>query len=115
MMHTMKVKTQYYRLLKTGKKTVELRLFDEKRQKIKIGDTICFSDLSDATDTFEAKVVALYPADSFEALCTQITPAQAGFESQEELLSVLAAFYPPEAQKEFGVLGIEISVEPHVF
>ena len=45
-MHTMKVQTKYYNLLKAGIKTVELRLWDEKRQLIKVGDEIIFSDLS---------------------------------------------------------------------
>ena len=51
-MHNMSVKEKYYNLLKSGKKTIELRLFDEKRQKIKIGDIIEFSNASNADDTF---------------------------------------------------------------
>ena len=53
-MHTMNVKTKYYNLLKSGKKIIELRLFDEKRQKIKIGDEILFSDSSNQDDNFKA-------------------------------------------------------------
>ena len=56
-MHKMNVKTKYYNLLESGEKTIELRLFDEKRQKIKIGDKIIFSDSSDNTRTFNAVVV----------------------------------------------------------
>lgn len=107
-MHKMKVQTKYYNLLKSGKKVVELRLFDEKRQKIKIGDEIVFSNLSDTNDSFVARVINLHRAESFDKLCQIITPEQAGFSSKEELISVLEEFYTPSAQKKFGVVGIEI-------
>ncbi len=35
-MHSMNVKTKYYNLLKSGSKTIELRLFDEKRKKSRL-------------------------------------------------------------------------------
>ena len=109
-MHTMKVQTKYYRLLKSGIKTVELRLWDEKRQQIKAGDKITFSDLSNPIDTLVAQVLALHRADSFEKLCDTISPAQAGFSNKEELISCLQEFYTPEAQQKYGVVGIEVSV-----
>ena len=107
-MHSMNVKTKYYNLLKTGIKTIELRLDDEKRQKIKTGDEILFSDSSDATDNFKAVVIALHRADSFDSLCDKISPSQAGFSSKEELIKTLGEFYTPEAQQQFGVVGIEV-------
>ena len=107
-MHTMNVKTKYYNLLKSGEKTIELRLFDEKRQKIKIGDEILFSDSSNQDDNFKATVLNLHRAESFTELCKIITPGQAGFSSEEELIKVLEEFYTPSAQKKFGVVGIEI-------
>ena len=45
-MLTKKVQTKYYNLLKSGIKTIELRLWDEKRQLLKMGDEITFSDIS---------------------------------------------------------------------
>ncbi|MBE6446214.1 MAG: ASCH domain-containing protein [Alphaproteobacteria bacterium] len=107
-MHKMKVQTKYYNLLKSGKKIIELRLFDEKRQQIKIGDEIVFSNLSDTNDSFIAQVINLYRAESFDKLCQIITPAQAGFTSKEELITVLQEFYTPDSQQKYGVLGIEI-------
>lgn len=55
----MNVKTKYYNLLKSGSKTIELRLFDEKRKKIKVGDNIIFANASNSNDTFTA-VVKIY-------------------------------------------------------
>ncbi len=78
-MPQMNVKTKYYNLLKSGKKTIELRLFDEKRQKIKIGDLITFSNTADTSEHFQAKVINLHRAANFRALCQKIQPQQAGF------------------------------------
>ena len=107
-MHTMSIQTKYYNLLKSGKKTVELRLFDEKRQKIRVGDEIIFFNSSDKKDMFKAVVLNLYWAKNFDSLCQIITPKQAGFSSKSELISVLKEFYTQKAQEKFGVIGIEI-------
>ena len=109
-MHTMKVQTKYYNLLKTGIKTVELRLWDEKRQLIKVDDQITFSDLSNPEDSFIAKMIALHRAPSFGKLCDIISPQQAGFMTKEELVNCLQEFYTLEAQEKYGVVGIEIKI-----
>ena len=67
-----------------------------------------FSNLSDTNDSFVARVINLYRAESFDKLCQIITPAQAGFTSKEELITVLQEFYTPDSQQKYGVLGIEI-------
>ena len=107
-MHTMKVQTKYYNLLKNGIKTIELRLWDEKRRQIKVGDKITFSDLSDPENTFVAEVITLHHAPSFDKLCDIIQPQQAGFATKGELLDCLQEFYTSEAQQNYGVVGIEI-------
>lgn len=109
-MHTMKVQTKYYNLLKAGKKTIELRLYDEKRQLIQIGDSILFSDLSNPDDTFTATVLNLHRAQNFDELCDKITISQAGFNSKEELVQTMNTFYSQENQQKFGVVGIEVKV-----
>lgn len=107
-MFEMKVQTKYYQLLKRGIKTIELRLFDEKRQQIKVGDEIQFSDLSNSNDTFKAVVLQLHHANSFGELCQIIPLYKTGFSKTDELLTCLQEFYPPEKQQKYGVLGIEV-------
>ena len=109
-MLTMKVQTKYYNLLKSGFKTIELRLWDEKRRQIKPGDQITFSDLSSPNDTFVAEVLALHHANSFDELCKTFQPIQAGFTTKEELIDCLQEFYTPNDQKKYGVVGIEIKL-----
>ena len=42
MKYEMKLQPKYYNFILNGTKRIEIRLFDEKRQQIKIGDTIKF-------------------------------------------------------------------------
>ena len=107
-MHKLNVKEKYYNLLKSGAKTIELRLYDEKRQIIHISDIIEFSNASDANDKFKAEVINLHRAESFAALCEKIDCRRAGMTDKAELLKVLGEFYPEERQKAFGVVGIEV-------
>ena len=40
MIHEMKLRPEYFEYINNGTKRIELRLFDEKRELIKLGDTI---------------------------------------------------------------------------
>ena len=50
-----------------GEKTVELRLFDEKRQKIKVGDKIVFTD-NTTGETLNTTVTKLHRFNTFNEL-----------------------------------------------
>ena len=107
-MHKLNVKEKYYNMLKSGTKTIELRLFDEKRKRIEVGDIIEFSNNSDADDKFMVQVINLHKAINFVELCKNINCRNAGFASNDELIDVLEEFYSKDRQREFGVVGIEI-------
>ena len=42
MLHCMKLNRDPFEKIKSGSKTIEMRLFDEKRQRISVGDFIEF-------------------------------------------------------------------------
>ena len=107
----MKVQEKYYNLLKSGIKTIELRLYDEKRQKIKLGDELVFENLNNPSDSFVGTVINLHRADDFKSLAGKIPVPKTGFQNKEELIETMKIFYPPERQKELGVLGIEIKIK----
>lgn len=109
-MHKLNVQEKYYNLLKSEEKSVELRLFDDKRKLIEVGNIIVFCNNSNKDDTFEAEVTELYSAKNFDSLCNIITPKQAGFSTKKELLEVLEEFYTVDKQRKYGVLGIEIKL-----
>ena len=45
-MHEMRLHNEPFVLIKNGTKTIELRLNDEKRRQIKVGDTVTFTNRS---------------------------------------------------------------------
>ena len=51
MEHNMKLNPSPFEKIRTGSKTIELRLYDEKRRAISVGDTITFVNTEDANDT----------------------------------------------------------------
>ncbi len=112
MLHEMKLFPKPFAAVKSGRKTVELRLCDEKRQMIAAGDTIRFTNTADG-ETLEAEVIALHRFGSFRALYAALPLDKCGY-SPEELSAAASedmnAYYSPEQQAQYGALGIEIKV-----
>lgn len=110
MEHILKLQPQYFEYINKGTKRIELRLYDEKRQKINIGDTIIFQKEPDLKTTMKVKVIGLLRYNTFEELFDdydiEIMADKAM--TKKELLNVLEEFYTPEKQKQYGVLGIRI-------
>lgn len=110
MTHEMNLQNKYFDFILHGTKRIELRLNDEKRQQIKIGDTIIFRNKQG--ETFSAEVKDLFRQNSFEDLFENFGIDILADKSmtKAELLQVLGEFYTPEKQAEFGVLGILIDL-----
>jgi len=110
MKYEMGLQSKYFDYIKNGTKRIELRLFDEKRQRIKIGDTIEFTN-PDGKKLL-VKVVGLLRYGSFEDLFKDYDISILADESmtKRELLDVLNGFYPLEKQNEMGVVGIRVEV-----
>lgn len=110
MIHKLSLQKKYFDLISRGLKTIELRLFDEKRRKIKVGNLIHFYPNGDEENILNAKVVHLYKAENFEKLLKQINFEDVGFNSAEELVGTMIEFYSIDRQEKFGVVGIGIEV-----
>ena len=107
MLHKMKLKESPFERIKNGTKTVEFRLFDEKRQQIKVGDQIEFSKLPDLQEKILVDVVELYREDTFESLFRKL------YSDEDEIKRKTKAmynFYTSEDEKKYGVLGIKINL-----
>lgn len=102
-LHKMTVKQPYFNLIKEGKKTIECRLFDSKRQQINIGDIIEFSNTNDKCSKM---VVGLFRAKNFHILFNKININDAGFEKIEDAEKALEEFYDLDSQNKIGVVGI---------
>ena len=110
MEHILKLQPRYFDYINNGTKRIELRLYDEKRQQISIGDTIIFQKEPELEETMKVKVIGLLRYNSFEELFNDFNIEIMADQSmtKEELLNVLEQFYTPEKQKQYGVLGIRI-------
>jgi ASC-1-like (ASCH) protein len=64
----MKLQSEPFGQIQSGTKKIEIRLFDEKRQKIHVGDTIFFSCMDNELDTIQTKVTDLVQFGTFKEL-----------------------------------------------
>lgn len=101
------LRKKYFDLIKTGEKTIELRLFDEKRKNIKINDLLILKN-SENKNLLNIKVINLYRSNSFENLVKLFDIQKTGFNSIEELNNCILEFFTKEKQEKYGVLGIEM-------
>lgn len=113
MNHEMKLNPTPYTAIKTGNKNIELRLNDEKRQQIKIGDTITFSNTAVPELKLYTRVKALHHAPSFVELFTSVPLSVCGFSpdlSAAEAANEMRNYYSEEEENKYGALGIEVEL-----
>lgn len=111
--YQMKLQPEYYNYILNGTKKIELRLNDEKRKNIKIGDKIKFLKEPELQESFMATVINLYKCDSFDELFKHFDISLLADRNmtKEKLICDLEKFYTKEKQRKYGVIGIEISLE----
>lgn len=95
----------------SGEKTVELRVYDPKRRRVKVGDTIEFHLRDDDAKTLLVRVTELQHAASFESLIALYKPAQLGASgvALQTMLLRLSRAYGDEIA-EHGCVGIAFSL-----
>lgn len=107
--HEMKLQPEYFEYISSGSKRIELRLNDEKRQRIKINDQIVFTN-EKTKDKLITHVNKIHKEKSFEKLFENfdISLLASKNKTKQELLNELSKFYTKEKQEKYGVLGIQI-------
>ncbi len=110
MKHILKLQPKYFDYINEGTKRIELRLYDEKRQKINIGDTIVFKKEPELTTSMEVKVIGLLRYNTFEDLFKDfdVEIMADKLVTKQELLNILNEFYTKDEQSKYGVVGIRI-------
>lgn len=110
MIYEMKLKNEPFNSIKQGKKTIEMRLFDEKRQLLKINDTIQFTNII-TNEKINVLITNLYKFNNFEELYNHFDKVCLGYsKNQNASHKDMEQYYSLEEQKIFGVLGIEIKL-----
>lgn len=111
--YNMKLKSVPFNKIKSGQKTIELRLFDEKRQQLKIGDKIIFTNMDCPSETVTAQVINLHCFESFMELYNILPLEKCGYLPDELIVASykdMEAYYSIEEQKKYGVVGIELTL-----
>ena len=106
--HLLHVQPVFFNMIQDGTKTIELRLWDEKRRKINIGDEIIFQK-NDSDETITTRVNYLVVAQNFSELFKMIDVKDAGFENTEIAQESIEQYFSKEAQEQNGVVGIGIT------
>lgn len=108
--HVMNLNPAPFEMIRARQKTIELRLYDEIRRRIQVGDTIRFVN-TQTGEKLTAAVTELYVFDSFEALYQTLPLLDCGYTVETVAFARpedMDAYYSNEAQRKYGVVGIKL-------
>ena len=108
--HFMELASEPFTAITSGAKTIESRLYDEKRQAIQLGDRITFKNRDDVKGVVTVCVVGLLRYATFHDLFTHNNPLKFGGDSSEWLEKQISEFYSLNDQEYYGVIGIEFDI-----
>lgn len=102
----MKLQVKYFQLIKEEKKRVEFRLYDEKRQKLKVGDIVEFQEIG-SDSVIHCEVEAIYIYSDFQSA---ILNSEIDTQEATSLEKDLQEIYSPEEIKKYGVCALKIKL-----
>lgn len=102
-----------FEIVRMGKKDIEVRINDEKRRKLKVGDTLVFLKRPNDDEEIRAKVVGLEYYDYFNTLVDNYEMERIYLSNytKEEYLEEMKRFYTREEQEKYGVVAIIFNKE----
>jgi len=110
MIHTLRLDNKYFNLIKKGTKTIEMRLYDEKRRLINKNDKIEFIN-RETGEKLITQVVNLHIYNSFEKLYNKFDNISLGYYEYEIKNSKdMEKYYSKKEQDKYGVVGIELKL-----
>lgn len=113
MEHSMKLNVEPFEAVRNHKKNIEIRLNDEKRQLIKIGDLIIFENLEDSSKKIKVKVTEKRVFDTFQKLFNYYENNELGYEKEASLAQKVASIYSIYNQSDelnYGVVALRIEL-----
>lgn len=112
--HEMALDAEPFEKIRDGEKTIELRLNDDKRRKVKVGDKIIFTLNGSENDYIMTRVVALHKFSSFKELYSKLPLDKCGYSNLEAKSADpndMRRYYTAEDEAKYGVVGIEIELD----
>lgn len=108
----MKLQETPFEKIGSGQKTIEMRLYDEKRRMLNVGDKIVFSKQGEEDKKIKVKITKINTFKSFEELYKFYTDKKVlGYDEKEKAsFKDMEKYYPKEKQKSDGVVALEFKV-----
>ena len=109
--HSMSLIQNAFDKIKEGTKRVEMRILDEKRSKLSVGDIINFSCVQNPEEHFPVRVTGLHRYSSFSELACDFKPSDLGYSLShiEDLPYDMEMFYGEDKIRRCGALAIRVS------
>lgn len=104
----MKLYSVPFKKIKDGTKTIEMRLNDDKRKLINIGDTIEFKNI-ESGETLLVEVTNKYIYEDFNELYKKHDKVSLGYSEKESVSpSDMLAYYTLSDIQKYGVVGLAL-------
>lgn len=108
MIHEMRLNNEPFIKVKEGTKTVELRLLDEKRKTLRIGDKIVFTN-RETNEKIDVVITGLFKVDSFGPIYKKYSKVSMGYNEDDDAKPEdMEEYYSKEEIKKYGCIAIEI-------
>ena len=113
MKHTMHLFNFPYEMVIAGIKTIDLRIYDEKRQKVSIGDEIRFYNLDMGGQYVDVIVKGLSIFRTWRDLYNELNPLKCGYRAinVEFAKPEDMSYYSKEEEEKYGVVGIHFQLK----
>ena len=110
MKYTMNLAPSPFKVIAEGKKTVEMRLYDERRVGIRVGDEIEFENI-ETHQKILCKVINLTRFQNFFELYSHFDKSILGYaENEVANPDDMYQYYSPDMIAKYGVVAIEIKL-----
>lgn len=111
-MFVMKLKSEFFDQVKSGKKIYEVRLNDEKRQKIGVGDCIIFKKEPELLDGVIVKVTDVKRFATFEEMAKVLSIESIGFDGKNavQVARFYHTIYSKADEKQYGVVAFKMEL-----
>lgn len=97
-------------LVASGLKTIEVRLYDEKRRNVNIGDEITF--IRNDGSEINIIVTGITVCASFKDLYNHVNVIEIGYKSVSEAdYNDMYKYYSKSEEDEYGVVGIKFELK----
>lgn len=109
-MHFLNLNPTPFSLIKSGRKKIEMRLFDERRKVLKVGDNITFTN-NETNEQLVVQITGLKQFKNFEELYSFYNKEDLGY-SKDETANAddMLIYYTKEKIAMYGVLAIQIKL-----